>query len=270
MFIKFTRQMWMVLHEEWRIEATFDIAPTTIEEALTHWTVDFILQHCVNPMFVACNTGLIHAPGRPVASFAERVNLYFPLEDEGALGNIWSGFADEPGYIHEFREMMKDVIHKEELPKCLEELLGQCQCLPDSARSKSTNRVWHVHQKRMAILTSPDFYSIRAVGEKGTSTSKRLDKEQRAAPAHRGERERKILMLTAEGFSRETATKAINAQRTARQNRQRDTGRSTKAKNKRVPPQGKKKGEDEPGTDDDRSSNSRESESGNHSSSSSS
>jgi hypothetical protein len=249
-FIKFTRQLWMVLHQEWRIEATLDIAPTTIQEALTNWTVDFILQHCVNPMFLPCNTGFQHAPGRHVASFGERVNLYFPLENEGPLGTIWSGFGVEPGYIQEFQQMMKDAIYKEELPKCLEELLGQCQCLPDSARSKSTNRVWHVHQKRMAILTNPDFYSIRSVGEKGTSASKRLDKEQRAAPAHRGERERKILMLTAAGYSLETARKAVNAQRTARQKRQRDMGRSNKAKNKRVPPQRKKKEEEERGTED--------------------
>ena len=250
-FIKFTRQLWIVLHQEWRIEATFDIAPTTIEEALTNWTVDFILQHCVNPMFLPCNTGFEHAPGRHVASFGDRMKLYFPLEDEGPLGTIWSGFGAEPGYIHEFQQMMKDAIYKEELPRCLEELLEQCQCLPDSARSKSTNRVWHVHQKRMVILTNPDFYSIRSVGEKGTSASKRLDKEQRAAPAHRGERERKILMLTAVGYSLETARKAVNAERTARQKRQRDMGKSNKAKNKRVPPQRKKKGEEKPGTDSD-------------------
>jgi hypothetical protein len=92
-FIKFTRQMWMVLHKEWRIKATFDIALTTIEEALTNWTVDFILQHYVNPVFVPCNTGLRHAPGRPVTSFAERVNLYFLLENEGGLSqNTFTSF----------------------------------------------------------------------------------------------------------------------------------------------------------------------------------
>src|ERR1700678_2413347 len=268
-FIEFTRQMWMVLHEQWRIEATFDIAPTTIQEALTNWTVDFMLQHCVNPVFLPCNTRVRHGPGRHVPSFSERVKLYFPLENEGALGKTWSGFAVEPGYIHQFREMMKDVIHKEELARCLEDLLGHCQCLPDSERSKSTNRVWHVHQKRMAILTNPDFYCIRAVGGKGTWTSNRLDKEQRAAPAHRGERERKILMLTAAGFSRETASKAVNAQRTARKRRQRDAGRSKKAKNKRVPPQRKKKGEEEARTDgEDSKSSSSESNSSSSESSS--
>jgi hypothetical protein len=100
-FIKFTRQMWMALHEQWRIEATVDIAPRTIEEALTNWTVDFVLQHCINPMFSPCNTGLRNVTGRHVASFAERFKMYFPLEREG-LGKFWSGFATEPGYIHEF------------------------------------------------------------------------------------------------------------------------------------------------------------------------
>lgn len=74
-FMKFTQQMWMALHEEWRIEATVDIAPRTIEEALMNWMVDFVLQHCVNPMFVACNTGLKHVRGRQVASFGERVEM---------------------------------------------------------------------------------------------------------------------------------------------------------------------------------------------------
>jgi hypothetical protein len=143
-------------------------------------------------VFLPCNTGLKNVPGRHVGSFAARQKLYFPLESEGALGKFWSEFEVEPGYIHEFRETMKKMEHREELPRCLEQLLTQCQCLPDSTRSKSTNRGWHVNQRRMAILTNPDFYSIREVGERGTETSKRLDKEQRAAPAHRSERERKI------------------------------------------------------------------------------
>jgi hypothetical protein len=100
-FIKFTRQMWMALHEQWRIEATVDITPRTIEEALTNWTVDFVLQHCVNPMFLPCNTGLRNVTGHHVTSFAERFKMYFSLEREG-LGKFWSGFATEPGYIHEF------------------------------------------------------------------------------------------------------------------------------------------------------------------------
>jgi hypothetical protein len=240
-FIRFTRQMWMALHDGWRIDTTFDIAPETIEEALSNWTVDFVLQHCVNPLFMSCNTGLKNVSGRPVPSFAQRWKLYFALEDGEALGKFWSGFAVEPGYIHEFREMMKDVEHKEDLPGCLETLLGQCQCLPDSSRSKSTNRAWHVHQKRMVILTNPDFYSIREVGEKGTVTSKRLDKEQRAAPAHKSQRERMILMLEAAGFTRETASRAVNAQRNAGKRRLRDMGRSKKAKNKRVPPKRRRK-----------------------------
>lgn len=247
----------MALHEQWRIEATVDIAPRTIEEALTNWTVDFVLQHCVNPMFLPCNTGLRNVTGRHVASFAERFKMYFPLEREG-LGKFWSGFATEPGYIHEFWEIMEDVGHKEELPRCLEDLLGQCQCLPDSARSKSTNRGWHIHQKRMVILTNPEFYSIRQVGEKGTRTSKQLDKEKRAAPAHRSERERKVLMLQAAGFSRQTAIRAINAQRTARKRQQRIMGRSNRAKNKRVAPVKKKK-EEEPGTESDMSGDMNES-----------
>ena len=241
-FIRFTGQIWTALHDGWRIETTVEIAPTTIQEALTNWTVDFVLQHCLNPLFVPCNTGLKHVSGRHVSSFAGRLTLYFPLENDEPLGKFWSGFAVEPGYIHDFRERMKDPELNEELPRCLEDLLAQCQCLPDSARSKSTNRAWHVHQKRMVILTNPRFYCIREVGEKATVTSKRLDREQRAAPAHRSERERMILMLQAAGYSREIANRAVNAQRNARRKRLRDMGRSKRAKNKRKPPQRKNKG----------------------------
>lgn len=255
-FLKFTRQMWMALHDGWRIKSSVEIVPETIKEALTNWTVDFVLQHCVNPVFVPCNTGFKNVSGRPVASFAERGKLYFPVEDDEVVGRFWSGFVVEPGYIHEFWERMKDETHKQELPRCLEDLLGQCQCLPDSARSKSTNRLWHVHQKRLVILSNPEFYSIRGVGEKGTATSNRLDKEQRAAPAHRSERERKIMMLEAAGFSRETAKRAVNAQRNARQKRLRDMGRSKKAKNKRMPPQRKKTENEQEEDNDDGSSDS--------------
>ena len=67
-FIRFTTQMWMVLHDGWRIDTTVEIAPETIQEALTNWTVDFVLQHCVNLLLLPCNTGLKHVSGRHVSS----------------------------------------------------------------------------------------------------------------------------------------------------------------------------------------------------------
>ena len=39
-FIKFTRQMWIALNDGWRIDSTWVIAPESIEEALSNWTVD--------------------------------------------------------------------------------------------------------------------------------------------------------------------------------------------------------------------------------------
>lgn len=238
-FVKFTRQIWMALHEEWRIEPEFDISPGNVPEAMLTWTVDFILNHCVEPIFRACGiAGLEHVTGRRVASFGERVKIYFPLSDEelSGKGNFWTSFGQEPGYLHDFWELVRESTPAEgtELQRCLEELLEQCQCQPDSARSKSTNRGWHVDRKRVVILTNPKLYRIRGVGEEGKGT--RLRKEHRSAPAHRSEKERNIRMLQQAGYTRDTATRAVRARQTIKKRRKHQEVRSTRAKNKRVPP----------------------------------
>lgn len=246
-FGKFTQQMWMSLHEGWRIDPGFEIAPECVEDALNNWTVDFILKHCVEPTFRACATpGLQHVTGKHTASFAGRKKIYFPSSEEGSdeKGNFWTCFGQEPGYLHDYwetiEELNKDSEESLELQECLEELLEQCQCLPDSARSKSTNRGWNIHQKRLVILTNPKHYRILEVGE--GKKGKGLPKELRSAPAHRSEKERTILMLQQEGFTRETAIRAVNSKQNIRKAIKKQDSRSKKAKNKRVPPNRKHRG----------------------------
>ena len=144
LFAKFTRQLWMSLNEGWRIDPGFQIAPESVEEALTRWTVDFVLERCLDPIFQACAIpGLRHVSGRHVASFGERMKLYFPSSQDRSKEkcNFWTSFGEAPGYLHDYREMIEGFSDEEvlELQMCLEELLENCQCLPDSVRSKSTN-----------------------------------------------------------------------------------------------------------------------------------
>lgn len=238
-FRKFTQQMWMSLHEGWRITPGFQISPQSVEEALKNWTVDFILEHCVEPTFRACAmTGLQHVTGKHVASFAERKQIYFPSADKRSKekGNFWTCFSQEPGFLHLYWEKIENLNEEErlDLQGHLEELLEHCQCLPDSARSNSTNRGWNIHQKRLVILTNPKHYRIQGVGE--ATKGKGLPKELRSAPAHRSEKERTVRMLQQEGHTRENASGAVNARQRIRKMMKKRGTRSNRAKNKRLPP----------------------------------
>jgi hypothetical protein len=232
-FIKFTRQMWMSLHKDWRIDPKTEREPKTLEAALFCWAVDSVLQHCDQPIFRPCNTGLAPTPGRHVASFGDRRELYFPKEDIGPANDFWSLYTEEPGYIHDYRECMRKV-GIEDLDACLEEILMQCQCLPDSMRNKSTGKGWRVQQKRLVILTNPRFYSIRAVGTNATASRKRLV-GVRAAPANQSLKSRLISMLVLEGYSRQLAETTYNARRGLKK-RNKNEQRSGRAKNKRAAP----------------------------------
>jgi hypothetical protein len=263
-FVKFTRQLWISLNDGWRVDPDFDIEPESVEEALKTWTVDFVLEHCAEPLFRACAiTGLQHVSGRHVSSFGERIKLYFPSCDEASTekGNFWKTFGQEPGYLHDYWETIKEICLEEglELQKCLEELLEQCQCLPDSSRrSQTIGRGWNLHNKRVVILTNPNHYQIREVGEGGRK-GKGLQKGLRSAPAHRSEKERYIRMLSQQGYPRETAAQAVKAKQTITRRMKRQEGRSKKAKNKRVPPKAssrkeeKKRGGEEESSDNDQS-----------------
>lgn len=91
-----------------------------------------------------------------------------------------------------------------------------------------------MHQKRLVILTNPKLYRIREVGEE--TKGKREHKQLRSAPAHRSEKERITLMLKEEGFSAETATRAVRARLSNNRRIKKQQERSKRAKNKRVPP----------------------------------
>lgn len=229
-FVRFTEHLWIALNGEWRVSPKFRISPDNVQEALRTWTVDFLLEHCGDPLFRACAiTGLQHVSGRHVPSFGERRITYFPSSLDETT-KFWKFFSQEPGYLHFYWQTIEGMIPENvlELQNCLEKLLEHCQCLPDS----SPDRVWHVERKRMVILTNPKHYRIQEVGQQGRKGKKQL----RSAPAHRSGRETQIMMLEAQGYPRKAATSAVNAMRGIKRGEKRQDVRSKRAKNKRVPP----------------------------------
>jgi len=238
-FRKFTRQLWMSLHDHWRVNPRFPISPQTVEEAIKSWSLEFVVEHCQDPTFRACTMpGIQHVSGRRVPTFGERRIIYFPSEEVSTKkSNFWTTFCQDPGYLYDYWKSTEELNQEEctELEQCLEELLENCQCLPDSARSKSTNRGWHVKHKRVLILTNPKYYRILGVGER--SKKKRSHKNQiRSAPAHRSVKETVIQMMEDGGHTREATLRALNIKKGIEKRRKKQVVRSKRAKNKRVPP----------------------------------
>ena len=91
-FVKFTTQLWIALNDEWRIDPDYEVVVKSVEDALRAWTVDFVREHCAEPLFRACAiTGMRHVSGKPVLGFGERTKIYFPSSDEARMDKALSG-----------------------------------------------------------------------------------------------------------------------------------------------------------------------------------
>lgn len=76
-FIKFTRQMWMSLHESWRIDPKTEREPKMLEAALFCWGVDSVLQHnTVISQFLGCVTQGLPLPQDDVSHLSETEESY--------------------------------------------------------------------------------------------------------------------------------------------------------------------------------------------------
>lgn len=231
LFIKFTCHVWISLNLTWRTRPENRINPITVGAALRCWSVDAILDAVLETSFKPCHSGE-GGPGRPSMSFSERRRMYFHHDDHQSLAKVWRQFGDRPGYVYEYHERQGylDADGRRALDSCLEDLLMQCQCLPDSSRSKSGNWLWRVDKKKIVILTNPKFFRVKRIGQ---IVSSRKGQGPRAAPAHRSARSTAIAMMVQEDYPEEVAEKAYNAVQRHKGNRKRQ---STKSRNRRKPP----------------------------------
>jgi hypothetical protein len=172
-------------------------------------------------------------------SFSERRKIYFPVESKG-LAKVWKCLVEPPGYISIYQNQRRRLApeSRETLDDCLGELLGLCQCLPDSSRAKSGGWIWSVKQKKIVVLTNPSFYQIKKIGKKPSNRGKNV---ARSAPAHRSMKSTAIAMMEQAQVPREVAEKAY---RLSKRYKARADLRSAKSKNKRRPPQKKRKEDD--------------------------
>jgi hypothetical protein len=232
-FICFTCHIWILLNPTWRTRPEIPINPMMLNAALRCWSVDAILGEVLETTFKPCHSGLDAGPGRPSLSFSQRRNMYFPEDDSTRLTKIWRRFAESPGYMFKYYECRNDLDteSKRSLDECLEELLMLCQCLPDSSRSKSGGWIWRVEKKKIVVLTNPDYYRLRRIGQEPSAGGKKRAQGIRAAPAHRNAKSTAVAMMVHEDIPEDVAQKAYQVTRSYQ------TRRSAKSKNRRIPPQ---------------------------------
>ena len=210
--------------EYWREGLLDDEVPKTLEEALGQWSLDVCLEKTRSATFEALNT---EGEGRHVEDFCARRKIFFPQEPLEKLPKAWGDFGSKYGYIARYQKERKRVEapYEGELDEYLEELLGLCQCLPDS----SVRHIWRTEGGQVVFVTNPKGYKIRGVGRGG----KKKEGVRRAPRAQRTKKDTMIGIIKGEHQTTlEKAEMAYRMMGSVRRKRE----RSGRMKNKRVPP----------------------------------
>jgi len=264
-FIRFCRALWVSIHPGWLALGEVP-EPATIEEALECWSLHSVVKHTMNIEFRPCNSGRFKGvSGARTASFGERWKIYFV--DEGVvLPTRFQAFGEETGYIHLYRQTVRPLNTDDtrELNRCLEELLSNCQCLPDSDLARARNAaIWKVDKGKMIILVNADHLRIEGVGTQ-TRGEGRVRRAPRAPAAHRAPKDVQVQMLIQEGYNAEDSERAVRMKakgvlarekhKVREEGKRKAARRSKKAKNYRNPPkrqQNKARNESDEGDEED-------------------
>jgi hypothetical protein len=238
-FVKFTKDLWSMLNDAWRRDQSI-INPTSLADALRCWSLDFLLERLKVAEYKPCKTGSDGGPGRRSMKFSRRREIFFPkLEPSKTSKNtqkLWKLMDDFPGYIWQYRNIIgaNDRI-SQRINECLEVLLDQCQCLPESSTSQY---FWHTTKQKLIILTNIDYYRIRKVGIVKSSIAKKANQGIRAPPAHRSYQSVWEILFKEEGHDPKLVRSHLQK---AKKTKQKLENKSKKLKNYRVPPKKRKK-----------------------------
>jgi hypothetical protein len=211
--------------------------PQSLEEAMEFWTVSSLQQLLSNSKFIASTHHLkrkfpeLESPG-----FCDYFDIFFtPSDHEFTTKSVWGSFVNK-GYLKIYHEALtegsEDAV--ETLQSELRKYFGRVQCLPDAALG-TIGRLWSVADGSIQFLTNPIFYKFEGISSGRQTTRQvfhvkasrnileaRLDEHHRGIPFDQSKGEaRKLRKLKKVALAR----------------------RSTKTKNKRVPPRGRNKKE---------------------------
>jgi len=182
-FVKFTRQFWSALRQDWLQRPL--VLPQSLKEAMGCWSLETVLSNVLRCHFMPCSAGLLGAvPGKRPKSFAERWEVFFPLDRTLHKDSVWRVFF-EKGYIKEYLETaVGDMLL---LRQSLSQLLGQVQCLPTSTNCtpKSPGILWQKVASGIGFLANPEHYRIRSVGaQSGARKARTRDPPATGTQAH--------------------------------------------------------------------------------------
>ncbi|KAI0737445.1 hypothetical protein C8Q80DRAFT_1276446 [Daedaleopsis nitida] len=169
LFVNFTQQVWFLLKDSWKTPASKSPI-TSIEDAMTVWTLAGIRDRILRISFKPCNAGIpgpITAPREP--SFRDRMRWYFPEPGPSPRkGSQWHIMHLKPCYIFEYHFLRARlcVDDKLSLDVCLQEIFANLQCLPISLRPETNGYgwIWKKEKDTVTIITNPRFYRIDSIG----------------------------------------------------------------------------------------------------------
>jgi hypothetical protein len=136
LFITFTRQIWLMLRDEFRYPDWKEIS--TLNDAVETWSVSQVVHRLRRPKMIPLTTGLVEdIPGWKLDGFREKFHSFFPLPEEGRppRGSQWLN------YIKEYYET---IVEHGFVVEEMETLFSRIQCLPVSTKFTKVSRgnVW--------------------------------------------------------------------------------------------------------------------------------
>ena len=234
LFVRFSREYFATLKDDaLRADAP---NPTCLEEAMEAWTVAELSKTLVSCWFVASNHGLNGKfPGARSLSFRDHARMFFPTTpDHMTQNSAWSPFLRH-GYIGRYlRELQRldDEDDQESLTDAIANIFGRLHCLPVivAPTQRSNGKIWTTSHDGIHLLTNPMFYKLKRVGGPKANARVAANRLQRVKASNAVINRRLIEM---NGGGAASAADAKRARKTARDRMKR---LSTKAKNKRQPP----------------------------------
>ncbi|KAN0101312.1 hypothetical protein V8E55_001296 [Tylopilus felleus] len=239
LFVQFTCQLWIQMDDAWLMDPEQRPEPTSLQDAIQSWSLNTIFVMLRACTFKACNADIPGSAGtgRRQASFAERMNVYFPdptQDSKPAHRSPWSVFWTKPGYIWEYHHLIQDYMTSEmfEVTDRLGKIFSLLQTLPDSIKgtSKTPGRTWRSEDDKVVLATNPKFYKIEGLSVETGVQRTRKKTNRVLKPRNKLQMD----LMEHAGYGDLLASRALLTERQKLQEaRKRKSG---KAKNARKPP----------------------------------
>jgi hypothetical protein len=247
LFVRFTTEYWYTIRGASLAEGEETPRPHCLRDAMNVWTIANIQRLFDEPSFLAVKSHWTMPNGGVYdQSFAERRKTFFvPVEHDRRQSSVWNRLCDVEGYIDEYHHKVSDGSSTsiERLHDALDAIFRSLECLPMASlcTRRSNGTLWSTNATGTGpkFVANPRLYKIEAVG---TPRDQPRGKVMRLMAPER--------QVSAQFLAAHDGMCLADAMRCQRKKARKEGRRSTRAKNRRMPPRRPKHVSSDSGTDD--------------------